>query len=83
MSFFSRPNYTSEITQFLEKYKKEHPGLEERQREGRALLWDKRIDRDQTKADLESRIPQQGYVYQSGGTLKPALKAPAKDNDAL
>ena len=37
-------NYESEITQFLKDFKQSHPGTEERQREGRARLWDKPQD---------------------------------------
>lgn len=77
MPFFRRPDYTSEFTQFLEKYKTEHPGLEARQREGRALLWDKNVDRQQALDDLESRVPQRGYAYSS-----PAPDKKLDDNTA-
>ncbi|WP_154699839.1 DUF3460 family protein, partial [Bordetella pertussis] len=33
-------NYESEITRFLKEYKTAHPDTEQRQREGRARLWD-------------------------------------------
>jgi hypothetical protein len=66
MSFFARPHYTSEATQFIEQLKAEHPQLEQDQRQGRALLWDKQIDRS-FQADAESaRVPQKPYVYQTG-----------------
>lgn len=45
MSLFRRPDYDSEITQFLTQLKQQKPGLEERQRQGRELLWDKQVDR--------------------------------------
>ncbi|RZL95667.1 MAG: DUF3460 family protein [Variovorax sp.] len=45
MSIFNRPHYTSEITSFIEELKEKKPTLEAEQRAGRALLWDKNLDR--------------------------------------
>ena len=62
---FQRPHYRSDATEFLDALKASHPGMEERQRQGRALLWDKQIDRD-LQAELRAgRVPQQPYVYQT------------------
>ena len=59
-------NYVSEITQFINDLKKKDPTLEEKQRAGRALLWDKApIDLDARRRAEESRIPQAAYVYMS------------------
>ncbi|MGH6639075.1 MAG: DUF3460 family protein, partial [Polaromonas sp.] len=41
MSIFRRPDYTSEVTQFIDQLKASKPTLEAEQRAGRALLWDK------------------------------------------
>lgn len=58
--------YVSEFTKFLNEMKSKDPGIEQRQREGRSLLWDKSpIDMDATKRASESRVKQQPYVYQS------------------
>ncbi|HJV76682.1 MAG TPA: DUF3460 family protein [Noviherbaspirillum sp.] len=58
--------YQSDFTKFLNEMKQKDPGIEQRQREGRALLWDKApIDLDATKRAKESRVKQQAYVYQS------------------
>jgi len=58
--------YESEATQFIKKLKSENPTLEEKQRAGRALLWDKSpVDLDQQRRALDSRVKQQAYVYQS------------------
>ncbi len=67
MAFFKKnKKYVSEITSFIQDLKKENPQLEEEQRQGRALLWDKsEIDLDTTERNKESRVPQQGYVYQN------------------
>jgi Protein of unknown function (DUF3460) len=58
--------YESEATRFINELKRKNPQLEESQRAGRALLWDKEpIDLDQTQRAGESRIKQQAYVYQN------------------
>lgn len=58
--------YESEASQFINQLKKQNPQLEESQRAGRALLWDKEpIDLDQRKRADESRVDQQAYVYQN------------------
>ncbi|HEV7619048.1 MAG TPA: DUF3460 family protein [Burkholderiaceae bacterium] len=58
--------YESEITQFIKELKQKNPALEEQQRAGRALLWDKpAIDLDTQQRAKESRVKQQAYVYQN------------------
>ena len=64
MPLFWKP-YKSDVTDFIEQLKAARPTLEEEQRRGRALLWDKRIDRDAEAAYREARVPQQPYVYQT------------------
>lgn len=64
-NFFNRPHYTSEATQFIDQLKARRPELEAQQRAGRALLWDKAVDRE-AQAEFEAaRVPQQAYVYQT------------------
>lgn len=59
-------NYVSDFTKFLNDLKKKDPTLEEKQRAGRALLWDKApIDLDARRRAEESRVKQQAYVYQT------------------
>ncbi len=65
MSIFQRPHYTSETTQFIEQLKVQKPQLEKQQREGRALLWDKQVNRE-IQQDLQAgRVAQKPYVYQT------------------
>jgi hypothetical protein len=65
MSIFARPHYTSDATDFLNQLKNDKPGLEQSQRNGRSLLWDKQIDLGlQAEADA-AEVPQQPYVYQT------------------
>ncbi|AJK47434.1 DUF3460 family protein [Burkholderia plantarii] len=57
-------SYQSEVTQFLNQLKQQKPSLEEEQRKGRALLWDKQpIDLDERSAQQQSRVKQTSYVY--------------------
>jgi hypothetical protein len=65
MSIFQRPHYTSEVTQFIEQMKAQKPRLEKEQRAGRALLWDKPVDRDAQQEFKEARVAQKPYVYQT------------------
>lgn len=58
-------HYESEITQFLNEYKSRHPDAEQRQREGRARLWDKHIDAELQEGFRAARVPQRPYVYQT------------------
>ena len=65
MSFFARAPYKSEVSMFIDELKAKKPTLEAEQRSGRALLWDRALDR-QALADWgEARVPQQPYVYQT------------------
>ncbi len=59
-------HYESEITKFIRELKEKNPQLEESQRAGRALLWDKTpIDLDLQERTKDSRVDQQPYVYQN------------------
>jgi hypothetical protein len=64
MPLFWKP-YKSDVTQFIEELKTKKPTLEEEQRAGRAILWDKRLDLDAEAEYKDARIPQQPYVYQT------------------
>jgi hypothetical protein len=57
--------YESDITKFLKQLKTKQPDLERKQREGRAIWWDKELDREELKRQQAARVPQQGYVYQT------------------
>lgn len=66
MPFFRRADYQSEITQFIDTMKAQKPELEAQQRAGRALLWDKPVDRQAQSEYRAARVAQQPYVYQTG-----------------
>jgi len=57
--------YTSDVTSFIQTLKDAKPSLEAEQRRGRALLWDKPVDRQAAADNADSRVPQQPYVYQT------------------
>jgi hypothetical protein len=62
MPLFWKP-YKSDATQFIDSLKQRDPQLEERQRQGRNLLWDRQQDRQAQQTYNEARVPQQPYVY--------------------
>jgi hypothetical protein len=64
MPLFWKP-YKSDLTSFIEELKARKPTLEDEQRAGRALLWDRAIDREAQAAYAEARVAQQPYVYQT------------------
>lgn len=64
MPLFWKP-YKSDATLFIEELKAKRPSLEAEQRKGRALLWDKSIDRSTAAEQQASTVPQQPYVYQT------------------
>jgi hypothetical protein len=57
--------YESEFTVWLRELKKARPQLEEEQRKGRAIWWDRPQDLDTQRRDRQSRLPQPPYVYQT------------------
>ena len=65
MSIFRRPDYRSEATQFIDALKDQNPELEAAQRQGRALLWDKQVNRQDQQEFHEGRVAQKPYVYQT------------------
>ncbi len=58
-------HYKSDVTQFIEEMRAKKPTLEAEQRAGRALLWDRAIDRQAEAEQRAARVPQQPYVYQT------------------
>ncbi|MFT3856408.1 MAG: DUF3460 family protein [Aquabacterium sp.] len=66
MPLFWKP-YKSDVTQFIDSLKSRDPKLEERQREGRARLWDKALDREAEKDWRDARVAQKPYVYSTKG----------------
>ena len=65
MSFFRRPDYVSETTQFINDLKAAKPTLEAEQRQGRGILWDRPQDRTLQAQFQEARVAQKPYVYGS------------------
>ncbi len=65
LHFFRRADYTSDITNLIDQLKVDKPDLEARQRAGRALLWDKLVNRDAWGEWRKARVAQKPYVYQN------------------
>jgi hypothetical protein len=64
MPLFWKP-YKSDVTSFIEALKTQKPTLESEQRAGRALLWDRSLDRAEQAEWRDAAVPQQPYVYQT------------------
>ncbi len=56
--------YESDFTRFLRELKRQRPQLEEEQRKGRAIWWDKPQDLDTLESFRRAKVPQPAYVYQ-------------------
>lgn len=65
MNIFYRPMYRSEATEFIDQLKAKDPELPAKQAEGRALLWDKVVDRSAWSGYRAAQVAQQPYVYQT------------------
>lgn len=65
MSIFRRPDYQSDTTQFINQLKSSRPELETQQLAGRALLWDKKVDRNIWTEYRDGQVEQKPYVYQT------------------
>ncbi|MBC7604192.1 MAG: DUF3460 family protein [Ramlibacter sp.] len=66
MRIFRRPDYSSDVSTFIGQLKSDQPDLEAQQRAGRALLWDKHVNREAQAEYRDARISQKPYVYGSG-----------------
>ena len=62
MPLFWKP-YKSDVTQFIDQLKASKPTLEDEQRAGRALLWDRRLDAEALADYRQANVPQQGSWY--------------------
>ena len=63
LRIFRRPDYNSDVTQFIEQLKVEKPDLEAQQRAGRAIWWDKHLDRQQLDEWRQARVAAKPYAY--------------------
>jgi Protein of unknown function (DUF3460) len=63
LRIFRRPDYSSDVTQFIEQLKTEKPDLEAQQRAGRSIWWDKHIDREMVDDWKRSRVAPKPYAY--------------------
>lgn len=56
--------YESDITKFIRELKAAKPHLEEEQRKGRAIWWDKKpLSLSEKDAFDAARVPQKAYPY--------------------
>ncbi|MCY7314522.1 MAG: DUF3460 family protein [Rubrivivax sp.] len=64
MPLFWKP-YKSDISSFIDDLKAKNPTLEQDQRAGRALLWDRNLDRNAQAEWQDAGVKQEAYVYQT------------------
>ena len=64
-------SYVSDFEKFLGELKDKNPQIEDGQKKGRSILWDKDVDFEAIRRYGASGVPQPAYVYQTyvGGTL--------------
>ena len=75
MSIFRRPDYQSDATQFINQLKATKPELDKQQQAGRALLWDKQVDRQLWNDYRQARVAQKPLRLPDQRGLSLALPA--------
>ena len=55
--------YESDVTQFIRELLDKNPQLKELQKQNRATWWDKKLDLDEQKHNMQSEAPNQPYAY--------------------
>lgn len=55
--------YESEHTRFMRELFQKNPQLPQKQKEARAIWWDKKLDKEERRRFQESSVPQKAYVY--------------------
>ncbi|MCS7101869.1 MAG: DUF3460 family protein [Burkholderiaceae bacterium] len=59
----AKTGYESDVTRFLRELKEKRPEIERKQREGRAIWWDKQLDLEELRRQRESELPTPPYAY--------------------
>ena len=57
--------YESDVMRMMRDLLEKKPQIVEEQKKGRGMWWDKPQDPETQRRNLESRVPQQPYVYQT------------------
>jgi hypothetical protein len=66
MPFLPSRHYISEHERFIAKLREEDPDLAEKQREARAIWWDKDPRDLELRRQMDTgRVPVRGYAYQT------------------
>lgn len=68
LRIFRRPDYNSDVTNFISELRQRKPDLEAQQRAGRAIWWDKQVNLEAWKEFREAQVAQKPYVYQTEPT---------------
>lgn len=70
--------YVSELTTFLRDLKQARPEIERKQREGRALWWDRNPDPEEQERFGAARVGQPAYVYYAPEKPGESLMPPGR-----
>jgi hypothetical protein len=60
---FRTEGYVSEFEAYLDQFKREHPHVEQDQRRGWEIWWDRRPVQDELAVRRADSVPVQGYKY--------------------
>lgn len=63
--------YESEYTLFMRTMNEQHPEWEAERQAGRALLWDRTVDPEETRRLREAREANRAYPYDVNFSSKP------------
>lgn len=55
--------YTSEFTQFIDAFLKQHPEVVQDQRKGWNIFWDKKVDLAELEDARQDSVPAKPYSY--------------------
>jgi len=58
-----KTGYESDVTRFFREFLDKNPTLVEKQKEARAIWWDRPGALADLEREQESKVPQKGYVY--------------------
>ena len=64
--------YESELEQFLDTLKRQHPELERKQRDARAMWWDRKTDPEDEQRYKAAQVKRESYVYYPIPQMPPA-----------
>lgn len=59
-----RHNYVSEFTEFIDRYVQQHPAVQQEQRRGRNIFWDRDVDLKELDKERADSVGIKSYYYE-------------------